>query len=120
IRIISSGETLTVKDHYLGSDTGIEYLLFADRTSLDLSGIAQLLRVEAAAYLASPASLTDTPAQRQARLASYNVTSIVNEGSNTGSIGGTSSVDAIFIGTGDKAVNGSGGADFYIYGADGG
>ncbi|MDX2359145.1 calcium-binding protein, partial [Dietzia sp. PP-33] len=63
IRILSSGETLTVKDHYLGSNTGIEYIQFADKTMVNVAGIAQLLRNEAAAYLASPAARTDTPAQ---------------------------------------------------------
>ncbi|MGD5665290.1 calcium-binding protein, partial [Xanthomonas citri pv. citri] len=120
IRILSSGETLTVKDHYLGSNTGIEYIQFADKTMVNVAGIAQLLRNEAAAYLASPAARTDTPAQQQTRLASYGVASIVNEGATTGSVGGTSGVDAILIGTGDKTVNGSGAADFYVYGADGG
>lgn len=93
---------------------------FADKTSLDVAGIARLLRSEAAAYLASPAALTDTATQKQAKLASYGVTSIVNEGAATGSVSGTSSVDAILIGTGDKTVNGSGAAEFYVYGADGG
>lgn len=120
IRIVSSGETLTVKDHYLGPGTGIEYLQFCNGTLLDLNGIAQLLHDRAAAYLISPSAFTDTPAQRQAKLASYGVSSIIDTSSGTGSIGGTGGVDAIFLGTGDKAVNGGGAADFYVYGADGG
>ncbi len=120
IRILSSGETLKVKDHFLGSNTGVEFLQFADGTSVPAAGIAQMVRNEAAVYLASAAAFTDSSAQRQAKLASYGINSIVDEGAATGTVGATGAVDAILIGTGDKTVSGSGGADFYVYSPAGG
>uniref|UniRef100_UPI0028E72CC0 calcium-binding protein n=1 Tax=Bradyrhizobium sp. SZCCHNS2005 TaxID=3057303 RepID=UPI0028E72CC0 len=120
IRIISSGETLKVKDHFLGSNTGVEVLQFADGTSVSAAEIGQAIRNEAAAYLASAAASTDSVTQRQAKLASYGINSIIDEGTTTGTVGATSAVDAILIGAGDKTVSGSGGADLYVYSSGGG
>ncbi|MGJ5182003.1 calcium-binding protein, partial [Bradyrhizobium oligotrophicum] len=120
IRVLSSGETLKVKDHFLGANTGVEFLLFADGTSIPAAGIAQVIRNEVAAYLASTTAFTDSLEQRRIRLASYGIGSIVDEGTATGTVGATAAADVILVGTGDKTISGSGGADFYVYSAAGG
>jgi hypothetical protein len=113
-----TGASLTLRDYFNGAR--FEYIVFTDGVTLATDSVKQVLHNEAVGYLASSAAAADDFGQKQLKLAQFGLTSVMDEGIQTGLVSGTSGANVLLIGSGDKTIAGAGGADFYVYSADGG
>jgi Ca2+-binding RTX toxin-like protein len=114
----TTGSSLTVQDYF--TSAAFKDVGYDNGTPLSPSAMLKTLRDEATAYLVSPAAATDSLAQREAVLAQFGFMSVIDEGSQTGTLQATNGTDVIFAGLGNKTLQGEGGADLYVYGSAGG
>ncbi|CAK0760405.1 serralysin [uncultured Gammaproteobacteria bacterium] len=114
----ATGATITVTGYFSGH--GLAAVQFADGASLALTDINEKLRSEAIGSLRSAAHLSDSLADKQAQLAEFGFTSVIDGSGATGTLLGTGGDNVILAAEGDKTIKGKGGADIYVYTSSGG
>ncbi|WP_417453881.1 calcium-binding protein [Kiloniella sp.] len=101
LTIKSSGETLTIVDHFINTARGMEKFVFADGTELDRDQILAL-----ASYQGTVGNDTLTGSSRSEEL---------NAGAGDDTINGEAGADTLIGAEGNDTLRGGSGADTYVF-----